>query len=155
MGLVTPKDYYGHGVGQSIAAHTFTQSVSTHPFDHVPVLALEEGHEEQQISAWIKEHRPEAVIGCTPRFLQTAAKLGLSIPEDLNYVGLSVNGDDPGVSGIASNFAAVGETAIDTLNQLLQRGITTVNSTCVGTHVEGTWQEGRTLLAREILAHIG
>lgn len=155
VGFVTTPDRFDHGDGQSIAAHTFTQSRTAHPFNQIPVLTLETGDEEKQVAAWLKQYRPEAVIGCTPRFMRAARKLGVNLPSDVNYVSLNVDQEEPGTSGIVSNFSMVGEAAIDALNQLLQRGVTGRQQSAVGTHIEGIWREGNTLGSREPLAKIG
>ena len=155
VGLVTNKHQFGPGAGQSIAAHSFTQSCTASPFDQVPVLTLEAGHEKAQILAWLQTHRPEAVIGCTPHFFRITAETGLQAPRDFNYVSLDVENDVAGVSGINCNLEVVGQTVVDTLNQLIQRGITCAQSHAMGTHVEGHWHEGTTLVPRCKLTKIG
>lgn len=156
VGLITREDQYEAAEGQSIAAHAFSQSRTSSPFDQVPNLTLGRGNEAAQISAWIEQHRPEAVIGCAPVHHLLVDEVEANVPEDLCYVSLDVAAEEhANVSGINSNISVVGETVIDTLNHLLQRGITGAAKSPVGTHVAGAWQEGETLAAMPLLAQSG
>ena len=146
IGLVTSDAQIGTAQGQCIAAHTFSQSRSAQPSDQVPDLALSEGGEAAQLSTWIKEHRPEAVISATPIHHLFTQELGIMIPDTFSYVSLDVTAEeDELVSGIDSSLGVVGETVIETLSQLLHRGITGCSRSPVGTHVTGAWQDGLTL----------
>lgn len=156
VGLITREDQYEAADAQSIAAHAFSQSRTASPFDQIPNLTLGPGNEAAQISAWIEEHRPEAVIGCVPVHHLLVDEAELNVPSELSYVSLDVAAEKhPEVSGINSNIGVVGETVVDTLNHLLQRGLTGGGKNPVGTHVAGAWHEGSTLEEAQLLAKSG
>lgn len=156
VGMITREGQHSSAEGQSIAAHAFCQSQSSHHFDQVPNLTLDRGNEAAQISAWIEQYRPEAVIGCVPVHHLLVDEAELNVPHELNYVSLDVAAEKHAdVSGIDSNIGMVGETVVDTLNHLLQRGITGGGKSPVGTHVAGAWQEGNTLEEIQLLAARG
>ena len=156
VGLITREEHYAAAAGQSIAAHAFSQSRTASPFDQIPNLTLGRGNEAAQISAWIEEHRPDAVIGCAPVHHLLVDEVEVTVPHDLCYISLDIAAEKhPNVSGINANNGVVGETVIDTLNHLLQRGITGAAKSPVGTHVSGAWQEGETLATMPLLAQSG
>ena len=156
VGMITREGQYSAAEGQSIAAHAFSQSQSSHPFDQVPNLTLGRGNEAAQISAWIEQHRPEAVIGCAPVHHLLVDEAELNVPHELSYLSLDTAAEKHAeVSGIDSNIGMVGETVVDTLNHLLQRGITGGGKSPVGTHIAGTWQEGNTFESSQLLVTSG
>ncbi|GAB5560508.1 MAG: hypothetical protein SynsKO_21550 [Synoicihabitans sp.] len=156
VGLITRDAQLGSAQGQCIAAHTFSQSRTASPFDQVPDLTLGTGNDAAQIASWLKEHRPQAVIASTPVHHLIEQELDILVPEEISYVSLNVTAEKRAdISGIDSNIGMVGETVVDTLNQLLQRGITGCSKSPVGTHVSGAWQEGTSLRAPVQLAKSG
>ena len=154
IGLVTSDAQIGTAQGQCIAAHTFSQSRSAQPFDQVPDLAIGPGDEAAQLGSWINEHRPEAIISATPIHHLFTQQLEIKVPAEFSYVSLDVTAEkEAAVSGIDSSVGVVGETAIETLSQLLHRGVTGCSRSPVGTHVSGAWQDGLTLAKSPTLAN--
>ena len=149
----TPAEF---AQGQSLAAHTFNQSRSAHPFDRIPDLELTGEDEAEQIQAWLQEHKPQAIISSAPLHHVLTEELKLELSDSLSYISLDVTAEKADdVSGIDANMGIVGETVIDSLNQLQQRGITGQSASPVGTQVAGVWQNGTTLTSPPVLAKSG
>ena len=70
----------------------------------------------------------------------------LRIPEDLGYVSLNVADDEVEDSaGIRQPREVMGALAVDVLNSLMQRNERGFQGVSIGTHVDGEWEDGRTL----------
>lgn len=58
--------------------------------------------------AWLKEHRPEVVIGFSVQQYWMIRDSGLKIPEDVGYASLHINGqDDAFCSGLIQNMEEI------------------------------------------------
>jgi LacI family transcriptional regulator len=148
VGLVTNSDWTKRSDHQCEAAHTFVQARHSTARDHVPTLSLTGAGHCDQIRAWLRRHRPHAVINGSPEFHAAVRAERLQIPHDVGYVSLDVNEDIPGATGINPLGEVIGEMALDILNSLLQRGSRGAALNTVGTHVVGAWCEGRTMQER-------
>ena len=108
-------------------------------------LVLEGGDPVEQIRSWLRRERPEAVISRSDGFFEAVKREGLRIPRDIGDASLNVDHDLPNCSGIQQQRHAMGEFAVDVLNSLLQSNRRGFNRIPHGTHVDGTWHEGKTL----------
>ncbi|GAB5561073.1 MAG: LacI family DNA-binding transcriptional regulator [Synoicihabitans sp.] len=145
VGLIVRGDLAARWNHQWEAAHAYAQSHSESPLEPVPTLELSPDNQFDAIRQWIREHRPEVVIGRCENFAEAAAAEGLQMPQDISYVSLNVIDDIAGATGIDQHRDAMGATAVDVLNSLLQRNQRGPQSVAIGTQVDGTWREGNTL----------
>jgi len=145
IGLVVERslaDRVGH---QWEAAYAFAQSGSTDGRGVVPVLVVADASPQAAISSWLDRYRPDAVISRCNEVWATLRALGLRVPRDVGYVSLNVVDDAPHVSGILQHRDVMGATAIDVIHSLLHRNHRGPNRVSQGTHVDGSWFEGRTV----------
>ena len=125
------------------AAHAFEQSRAK--AERVPTLIVDPTGRISAIRAWLRDHRPDAVVSRSDDVLDAAAAQGLRVPRDLGYISLNVIDEAAGVSGILQHRDVMGATAVDILNSLLHRNHRGPNETSQGTEIDGSWHEGRTL----------
>jgi len=147
IGLVVERslaDRVGH---QWEAAYAFAQSGSGFRRRAVPVLVVTGKSPRAEIGAWLAEHRPDAVISRCHDVWPTLKALRLRVPGDMGYASLNIVDDAPHVSGILQHRDVMGATAIDVIQSLLHRNHRGPNRVSQGTHVDGTWFEGRTVRA--------
>ncbi|HRE80678.1 MAG TPA: LacI family DNA-binding transcriptional regulator [Opitutaceae bacterium] len=127
------------------AAYVFAQNRSG--FAALPTLVVDQQNPQGKIQAWLRKHRPDAVISRSDQVLSAAQGLRLRIPEDLGYVSLNAIDDAPQVSGILQPRDVMGATAVDMIHNLLQRNHRGFHDNSHGTQVDGTWHPGKTLRA--------
>ncbi|HEY0945691.1 MAG TPA: LacI family DNA-binding transcriptional regulator [Opitutaceae bacterium] len=100
------------------------------------------------VKAWIKKHRPDAVIGFGPRQFLALKQLGYQIPGDIAYAALDVEqtrlAHVEAVSGIDQNLPLIGGTAVDILATQLYHNEQGLPQHPVLSMIEGHWVEGRT-----------
>lgn len=113
--------------------------------DHVPVLTC--GHEDKAaFRTWLKEHRPDAVIGFSDGCYYWARDAGLRIPEDLGFASLNTTSDK--IAGMPYDLNKVGAAAAEYLITLLhgnELGLPDRPRTLL---VEPEWHDGPSLPAR-------
>lgn len=149
VGLAVRRDLAVRWSHQWEAAHAFAQSQETGAkLDFVPTLELSPTNQTEQIRTWLRTHRPQAVIGRCENFREAAAAEGLKIPRDIGYVSLNIIDDLAGTSGIDQHRDIMGATAVDVLNSLLQRNQRGMQPASIGTQIDGTWHDGKTLRAK-------
>lgn len=111
----------------------------------VPPLITDEWR-RPVFEAWLRRHRPDAIISphiAVHRWLQ---ELGRRTPEDVGFLWLEAEAGGA-VSGVCQHFPNVGVAAVDLLHLELMRsayGIPSVRQT-IG--IDGVWIEGRSLRA--------
>lgn len=127
------------------AAHAFEQSRVASPLAPVPTLIVSGPNPSATIGAWLRHHRPDAVISRCNDVLAAAAVLKLRVPRDLGYASLNVVDDAPGVSGILQHRDVMGAAAVDALHGLLHRNHRGPHPVAQGTQIDGSWHEGRTV----------
>jgi len=145
VGLAVRRDLAVRCNHQWEAAHAYAESHASTALETVPTLELTEADQFDQIRAWIRTHRPQAVIGRCDNFIAAANAEGLRVPEDIGFVSLNVVDDEPGASGIDQHRDIMGATAVDVLNTLLQRNQRGLQPASIGTQINGTWHQGSTL----------
>ncbi len=114
-----------------------------------PLLLHPKQRRRDRFCAWLKTHRPEAVITVGARFplavREWCGDCGLAVPEDC---GLAVISNVPlkgELSGIHEPSEEMGETAVDVLTGMLYRNELGLPLLPRRTMLEGTWVEGRTV----------
>src|SRR5690606_17433586 len=128
------------------AGYAYLQS-RTLENDRVSGLVLEEDGSVGQIRGWLRRERPEAVISRSEGLFEAVHAEGLRIPQDIGYASLNVADDVSDASGIQQHRNEMGGIAVELLNSLLQSNQRGFNTVPHGTHVDGTWHEGKTVRA--------
>jgi LacI family transcriptional regulator len=151
IGLVVRHDLSSRWEHQWESAHRLAQYSTTTREDTIPTLQLKNEEKEDHVSlvrSWLQLFKPDAVISRCDCFFEAVDGLGLKIPEDLGYVSLNVTDDVEDATGIHQHRDVMGATAIDVLNSLLHRNFRGEHKVSVSTQVDGSWNEGKTLLQR-------
>jgi LacI family transcriptional regulator len=143
VGLVVNAGLAERTAHQWEAAHTFEQIRLG--AERVPTLVVGEAGRAEAIRAWLRRHRPDAVLSRCEGVLEAAAAEKLRVPRELGYVSLNVLDDAPGVCGILQRRDTMGATAVDMVHSLLHRNHRGAHDVSYGTHIDGVWHEGRTL----------
>lgn len=145
IGLVIEAALAERVAHQWEAAHAFEQSRGAPHSSPVPTLIVSGPNPSATIGAWLRQHRPDAVISRCNDVLAAAAALRLRVPRDLGYASLNVLDDAPGVSGILQHRDVMGAAAVDALHGLLHRNHRGPHPVAQGTQIDGSWHEGRTV----------
>lgn len=101
-----------------------------------------------RLAEWVREWRPDAVIGFGPALRPQLEALGLRVPQDIGFADLFLGAEDGSVAGIRHNCRRVGEVAVELLAGQLQLNTFGLPEYPTSTLVEGTWFEGETLPRR-------
>jgi LacI family transcriptional regulator/LacI family repressor for deo operon, udp, cdd, tsx, nupC, and nupG len=98
------------------------------------------------LGAWLKNHRPDAVVACggDPCF-QALKKLGVDVPGDLGLAFPNLASEKSRCSGVVENSDEIGSVAVDMIVAMMHRGERGIPGKPQRIHVEGDWHEGRTL----------
>ena len=153
IGLVIEADLAERVAHQWEAAHTFEQNRTGATAAAIPTLIVSGPDPSATIGAWLRTHRPDAVISRCNDVLAAAAALKLRAPRDLGYASLNVVDDAPGVSGILQHRDVMGAAAVDALHGLLHRNHRGPHAVAQGTQIDGSWHEGRTVAKRPRAPH--
>ncbi|HRP03342.1 MAG TPA: LacI family DNA-binding transcriptional regulator [Opitutaceae bacterium] len=145
IGLVIESGLAERVAHQWEAAHAYAQAAATPETDRVPTLVVGPRDPRGQVQRWIELHRPDGIICRSHDVLATLDTMKLRLPEDIAYVSLNVIDDLPHASGIQQHRDVMGATAVDVLHSLLHRNHCGPNPVSQGTHVDGSWYEGRTI----------
>lgn len=109
-----------------------------------PPLILD-APDEKAFTAWVRRHKPDAIISVGGFALHHIKECGIRIPSDVGYASLDIDGEGPwfeGLSGIDQNSRQVGASAMDMLVAAIQRGQRGAPGHTVRTEVAGTWVQG-------------
>jgi LacI family transcriptional regulator len=90
------------------------------PEDRIPPL-ITSGLTFEQFSKWYKKYTPQVILTQDSEIYVWCNSLGLRIPEDIGYTGLSVRDNEQEISGLSQQNEKVGKTAIDFLASLIER----------------------------------
>ena len=145
IGLVIEATFAERVAHQWEAAHAYEQSRASSAPAPIPTLLVAGPHPAAAIAAWLRTHRPDAVISRCNDVLAAAAAVPLRIPRALGYASLNVLDDAPGVSGILQHRDVMGAAAVDALHSLLHRNHRGPHAVPQGTQIDGSWLEGRTV----------
>lgn len=115
--------------------------------EKIPAFVYED-FSPAKLRAWIKRHRPDAIIGL-PWLGDAIKTLGYRIPEDIGVATCVLNATtaQQGYAGIDENFRVTGARAIDLVAGMIhlgERGIPEIPQRIL---TEGSWREGKTLLS--------
>ncbi|WP_269522790.1 hypothetical protein [Coraliomargarita parva] len=97
---------------------------------------------------WFEPNQPDVILTDTDDpAMGLLTKMGLKVPEDIGCAWLSLGENEATRSGIDQNGKLIGQTAIDFLIGMLQRGERGIPETPIRMLVEGSWIQGVTLRA--------
>lgn len=112
-----------------------------HPEAGLKPLLIDYG-EVKKFTRWLNSAKPDVVISVARFGYQLLEEAGISVPEEMAYASLDVDGLDREhtfCSGINQNSRAVGAAAVDLLAAAIQRGETGLPAIPRHVQVEGTW----------------
>lgn len=111
-----------------------------------PCIVTKYNVDHEIFPEWFRQERPDAVITDSDLpVLDWMESLGVKVPDHAGCVWLSVGVDDNYHSGIYQNGHIVGQTALDFLVGMLQRGERGMPETPIRMLVEGRWTPGQTV----------
>lgn len=98
-----------------------------------------------KIAAWIRRHRPDAIVTGEYEALERLRAFAHLIPDRLGLVCPTLPQNHVSLSGVFENSVHMGEVAVDSLVSAIQRGERGVPAQAQRILVEGLWNEGVTL----------
>ena len=94
---------------------------------------------------WFNEHQPDVVIATDETIVGWLAKLGLDVPGDVGFA-LAARHDKSSLSaGLDERSELVGETGVEMLVDMINKGERGLPSCPTSTLVPGAWVEGETV----------
>lgn len=99
------------------------------------------------LSAWLKKHRPNAILTDIASMRNALEKIGYRVPKDIGLASLSVL-DGNADSGIYQNSEEVGRTAAENLISMINRNQYGIPKFVRETLIDGKWVDGTTLPPR-------
>jgi LacI family transcriptional regulator len=120
--------------------------------DRVPILFFADADADgfvprAMFETWLREHRPDVLLGYGPHVRPQLAKLGLDVPRDLAFVDIFLAQPDGTTAGVRHNCRRVGELALEIMAGQLQLHSYGIPEFPTTTLVEGTWFDGGSLPA--------
>ena len=100
----------------------------------------------KEFGAWVREHRPDVIVGHDNRLVGMVQALGYRVPEEMGVVHIATDDDVSDWAGIDSNRREVGAAAVSWLVYLLQNRQFGVPEAAMNIGIRGTWHGGKTLL---------
>jgi DNA-binding LacI/PurR family transcriptional regulator len=110
-----------------------------------PLLSDKRPFPEELFLAYLERHQPDVVLSSDSALHYYLLKHGHRVPEDIGFLSLNVQDNQPHMSGIDQDLAMVGAAAVDLCDLLIRtnaRGLASVDHTVA---LGGRWQEGVTL----------
>ncbi len=96
------------------------------------------------LDSWFKKHRPDAFITNHPDIMKILPATEIKFPEvGIGFPGLP--GPHAQLAGVIEETKTIGAVAVDFLVSLIQHGQRGLPQHQQRIHVEGTWNEGRSL----------
>lgn len=124
------------------------------PQEQIPALIRPAPIDKAEFQEWFRRYNPDVVVTHLDVVVSWLEELGVRVPQD---VGVAISAKHPEVpsqyAGIDENNEYVGETAVNFLVQMINRGETGIPRIPISTLVEGTWVPGETvrLVNRDIV----
>lgn len=106
---------------------------------------------QKAFDRWFDRHHPDVIISVDRFGLRFLEHRKMSVPKDVGYVSLDLDGDSAGysgMSGIDQNSHMVGAAAVDMLVAAIQRGQRGFPAHPLRSEIEGTWTPGKTTARR-------
>jgi len=101
---------------------------------------------EPEFKKWFDRHRPDVVVTNDETLLAWMEGWGLKVPEDVGFALAAKHGEASSrCSGMDENSEFVGESAVNVLVGMIQRGESGIPAIPVSTLIQGRWINGTTL----------
>lgn len=94
---------------------------------------------------WVRDYRPEVVIGSSFRFYKWLLELNFNIPDDIGFAATAKLSEAKGVSCVDQNHLEIGAATIDLIVEQFHRNEYGPPKTEKTVMIEGRWVEGHTL----------
>jgi Transcriptional regulators len=113
------------------------------PVQHFPL------EDRGEFRAWLREHRPEVVLGFNDTVHWWLREAGVRVPEEIAYVSLDTEAerknDGTLISGMNPDYGFIGKTALGQLDILLRTNQQGIPERPLTVHVPSVWIAGETL----------
>jgi len=96
-------------------------------------------------AAWFEKHQPDVVIAHLAVVADWLRKLGLKIPRDVGFALAARHHAVPRLSGVDERSESIGESGVDILVKMIERGERGIPSKRSITLLQGEFVEGKTL----------
>jgi LacI family transcriptional regulator len=113
-----------------------------------PLIPPDRDWNRATFEKWYVRHRPSVILSQHPEILEWLEAMGVNVPEEAGFVHLNCPDRSGTFAGIYQNAVDVGGAAFDYLVGMLQRNETGVPALAHSVLVDGSWQEGATLLGK-------
>jgi DNA-binding LacI/PurR family transcriptional regulator len=97
---------------------------------------------------WIERHRPDALIGPTPRAMRYLHDRGIVTPRDLGYAALDLAPEEKAYAGVLHDANQVGRTAVNDVVGILRNREFGLPAKPGLQLVGGTWRDGPSIRLR-------
>lgn len=114
------------------------------PGDRVPPLFLGQW-DEAEFAAWLRRHRPDAIVSKCADALPSLRRLGYRLPQDLGAAFLTRVKASREIAGVNERPLEVGAAAVDYLAGMLHRNERGVPGQPRRLLIEGEWIDGKTV----------
>lgn len=139
---------FDHAVDQSWLGAYLAEQHALPARMRVPIL-MRPDLDQKKFGAWLKKHRPDAVLGTQSPILLWLKNLGFRLPRDIGFASLDLfPSDDPALSpcaGIDQNSDIVGMSAVDLVTAQIQHNERGIPLHPKVVSIKGTWVGGPTV----------
>lgn len=128
---------------QEIGAFAYAQ-LDLPADERIPLCFASPDTDRETISAWVRQHRPEVVIGRDETILEALRSTGLRVPHDVAFAALERASDTAGVAGFGYATSSYAEAVIqlDALLRLNRLGLPEERHVVL---IDPPWHPGTTL----------
>jgi LacI family transcriptional regulator len=154
VGLVLPYAENPQADDPWVGVFQATQYRHASAHTPVPVLYLPPAAtpDTNALARWMRDHRPEVIVGFTAAMLEDIQRCGVRVPKDVAYVDLSLAETRYAVAGVWENCEKIGELAVELLVQQLDQNLLGLPPVPTVTSIGGVWRHGATLPERAAAA---
>ena len=138
--------------------HAFLPSYLVHQHltpeaDRIPPLVYNDIEERgyHQFMQWVDRWKPEAIISHDTLALQWLRRTKIKVPNEISYVNLSQNPNDPlPTAGISENPREMGRLLVDVVLTLLRAKEVGLPMVPRDSYAQATWNDGPTVVKRPL-----
>ena len=116
--------------------------------ESVPILSAPYT-DHRAVTAWLRAHRPDAIVTGNYHFLDVLRSLGRKVPQDIGVACPLLPSPDTELAGVIENSVEIGSVAVDFLIGMIHRQERGIPSNPQRIHIEGRWLPGKTLCSEE------
>lgn len=147
IGVALLKESQAIDLLDKVSAALFCQSQLDRAGEIVPLrhFPLDD---RTEFKAWLKEHRPDVVIGFNDSVYWWLQQVGYRVPDDIACISLMLDQlteAERVITGMKSDFPSIGRIAVEQLDILLRTNQVGVPERPLIVQVPGVWWPGGTL----------